>query len=82
MDSVVLLFCKCNEALFRDNGNQLRESTETCSNGSLYFLVNVTCAHHIGQSGASILYSLFSFADYGRCTIRTSVLLMLFRQAA
>ena len=60
MDSVVLLFCKCNEALFRDNGNQLRESTETCSNGSLYFLVNVTCAHHIGQQVLPfcILYSL------------------------
>ena len=25
MDSVVLLFCKCNEVLFRDNSNQLRE---------------------------------------------------------
>ena len=82
MNSVVLLFCKSNEVLFRDNSNQLRESTETSSNGLLYFLANAACAHPISQSGASILYSLFSFAGYGRCPIRTSVLLILFRQAA
>ena len=56
MNSVVLLFCKSNEVLFRDNSNQLRESTETSSNGLLYFLANAACAHPISQSGASILY--------------------------
>ena len=63
IDCAVLLYYQCNVVIIKDYSKQLRESTETSSNGLLYFLANVACAQPISQSEAFIFECFILFCQ-------------------